>query len=141
MAAIVGTTCLGGLGVGYFLYYKASEPNRSTPTVVVDQYLQATFDDRDEQRAGLFTCGDPERLTDMQAMLNDIKDVEKDGSTKITVRWEGLEANVTGSSATVNANLIVITPSGEVSSRSIRRWQFRLEDRSGWRVCQAKRVG
>lgn len=141
MAIVVGVTCLGGVGVGYVLYYRVSEPDRSTPTVVVDQYLQATFDDRDERRAGLFTCGDPQRLSDMQAMLNDIKDLEKDDSIRITVRWEGFEANVTGASATVNADLIVITPAGEVSSRSIRRWQFGLKERSGWRVCEAHRIG
>ncbi len=142
MLAVVGVTCVGGVVVGYFLYYKATEPDRSTPGVVVDQYLQATFSDRDENRARLFTCENPDKLTEMQAMLSDIKDREKRGSKIITVHWEDFDSSITGRSATVTANLIVVTPSSAgASSRSIRKWQFTTENRSGWRVCDAHRIG
>jgi len=142
MAAVVAVTCTGVLGTGYFLYYKASEPDRSTPTVVVRQYLEATFNERDQSRARLFTCEDPNNFTEMSAMFSDIEDREKRGSKTITVRWEDFDSSVTGRSATVTASLIVITPSSAgASSRSIRRWEFKTENRSGWRVCDAHRIG
>ncbi len=142
MAAVVGVSCMGALGIGYFLYYKASEPDRSSPSVVVDQYLQATFNDRDGGRARLFTCDDPNKLTEMRAMFSDIEEREKRGSKNIVVRWEDFDSTVTGRSATVTVSLIVITPSSAgASSRSIRRWEFKTENRSGWRVCDARRIG
>ncbi len=142
MAVVVGVTCIGGLSAGYFLYYKASEPDRSTPGVVVDQYLQATFSDRNEAMARRFTCESPDQLTEMRAMLDDIEEREQRGSKTITVHWEDFDSSIAGRSATVTASLIVITPtSAGAASRSIRRWEFKLENRSGWRVCGVQRIG
>src|SRR5689334_3809624 len=59
LASVLGglaVLCVGGLGTGYLLYRKVSEPDRSTPGVVVRQYLDATLNERDDNRAGLFTC-------------------------------------------------------------------------------------
>ncbi len=46
LASVLGALavlCVGGLGTGYLLYRKVSEPDRSTPGVVVRQYLEATL--------------------------------------------------------------------------------------------------
>src|SRR5205814_1869178 len=47
IAALAVGLCLGGVAITYALYDKATTPDRSSPILVVRQYLSATFDERD----------------------------------------------------------------------------------------------
>ncbi|MFC7482111.1 hypothetical protein ACFQX7_21690 [Luedemannella flava] len=55
--AIVGVAA-ALLTTGIFVYQKATEPDRSTPTVSVQQLLTAIFVEEDNTRAGLFVCSE-----------------------------------------------------------------------------------
>src|SRR5215831_8681490 len=56
---IMSAVCLGGLGFAYLAYDRATQPDRSTPTLVVRQYVDTMFSSRDPGRAKLFACGQP----------------------------------------------------------------------------------
>jgi hypothetical protein len=143
LVVILGTLsvlCSGGSVAGYVWYSQGTAPNRSTPDVAVRQYLQATFGDRDESQAGVFTCGRPS-LAEVQTALTDIKDRESRFSIKIVVGWEGFSTNEQGKNATVKVHILIRVPEANGStSESIDPWIFTTVDEDGWRVCGAHKV-
>ncbi|GII25188.1 hypothetical protein [Planosporangium mesophilum] len=146
LAVVLGTAtllCFGGLGVGYFVYYRVSEPDRSTPAVVVRQYLQATFDDRDKSKAARFTCGRPEDIGDIEQKVADIAGREQRFGIHITVGWENFTAHENKQTATVSARLTIQVPeqTGQ-PSESFQNWNFAMRRQNGdWRVCGAQQTG
>ncbi|MGC9670328.1 hypothetical protein ACNTMW_27765 [Planosporangium sp. 12N6] len=141
--AVAVLLCMGGLGVGYLFYRGVSEPDRSTPGVVVRQYLQATFDDRDKSKAARFTCEQPTDIGEIERTLAEIVSREQRFGIRITVGWEDFVSEENGNAATVRVRLKTMVPeqTGQ-SSESFRIWSFTLMHRSnGWRVCGAQPVG
>ena len=137
----IAVLCVGGLGVGYFVYDTATRPNRSDPSLVVRQYLTATFDQRDESRARLFTCGSTGSIAEMQNLLKQVQDLERRFDIKVTVTWEQFASQVHGSRSDVTAYVKVDVPEADGRlSRGVTRWRFALEEQSGWRVCDAHRI-
>ncbi|MDT4989786.1 MAG: hypothetical protein QOI74_3880, partial [Micromonosporaceae bacterium] len=110
--------------------------------VVVRQYLQATFDDRNETRAARFTCGKPAEITQVQQALADVVSREKRFGVHITVGWENFTTRAGTDQATVTNRVKIAVPeeAGQ-SSESFQQWSFELRRRSGWRVCGAQRIG
>jgi hypothetical protein len=140
--SVVAVACVGALGTGFFVYRKVSEPDRSTPGVVVRQYLQATFDDRNETKAARFTCGKPAEITQVQQALADVVSREKRFDVHITVGWENFTTKVGTDRATVTNRVKIAVPEAAgQSSESFQQWNFELRQRSGWRVCDAQRIG
>ncbi|NJC69191.1 hypothetical protein HC031_05585 [Planosporangium thailandense] len=136
----LGALCVGGAGVGFFWYRQVSEPDRSTPTVAVDQYLNATFIARDDGRARLFTCKAPESISEAQSLLHDVQQKERQFGVHIAVSWESLKASTAGDSATVNGVVRLNTTIQGNPQEEIQHWQFAVSHRSGWRVCDARRT-
>jgi hypothetical protein len=146
LASVLGglaVLCVGGLGTGYLLYRKVSEPDRSTPGVVVRQYLGATFDDRDESKAARFTCGRPTDISATQQVLADLVSREKRFNIRITVGWENFTTQESKATATVGVRLKIAVPEENGQpSESFQQWNYALRHQiSGWRVCDAHRVG
>jgi len=137
--AVVGAICTGVLGTGYFLYYKASEPDRSTPTVVVRQYLEVVLNDRDQQRSGLFTCRGVDD-SQLRALLTDVEAREQRFSISIRPSWENFDVATQGRNATVTFDLRLSTTVDGIAQREVQRWEIGLVNQSGWRVCSTKRV-
>jgi hypothetical protein len=140
LAVIAGVLCLGGLGAGYLLYNKATEPDRSTPGVALRRYLSAVFDDRDTSKAARFTCANPEAIATVQQLRTDVEDKERQFSVHIDVRPENIEATESGGSATVKAQLRLSVSVDATSQEQLQQWQFTLSRRDGWRVCDARRI-
>jgi hypothetical protein len=134
--------CLGGLAYGYLVYDKVTKPDRSSPTLVVRQYLSATFDTRDALTAARFTCQDPSSMTEVQALLKWVKDQEQKYDIHIQVQWTGMSESVNGDQATVPTDLRIQVPesNGQISE-SIQHWSFGLRGASDWRVCSASKLG
>jgi hypothetical protein len=146
LASVLGglaVLCVGGLGTGYLLYRKVSEPDRSTPGVVVRQYLEAIYDDRDQLKAERFTCGRPADIRETQQELADLVSREKRFDIRITVGWENFTTQANKTSATVGVRLKIAVPEENGQpSESFQQWTFSLRHQSsGWRVCDAHRVG
>ena len=132
---VLAVLCVGGLGTAYFAYDKATRPDRSTPGVVVQQFVNSTFNDRDPSEAKLYTCRSPQ-LGEVDAMLADFVQREGQFDTRFTVTLTNTSPRIDGDSAVVEADLLVTTS----ASRSFRHWRFDLVDQSGWRVCAARRL-
>jgi hypothetical protein len=139
--AVVIMLCSGAFGVGYVLYNRAAEPDRSTPGVAVGRYLNAALEQRDDAAAKIFTCGDSADLGAVDALLSQIKAQEAKFGVRNTVKWGDFAVNTHGGDATVGATLRIQT--SEVNgqtSESMQQWSFVTRKRSSWLVCQASRV-
>ena len=119
------------LATGVFVYQKATEPDRSTPTVSVQQLLTTIFVDEDVTRTDLFVCSGWSGEQATSAIKQEI-------DSKASVSWEGVKQTENhGDQATVEARLLFrypedVTPSGQ------RYWTFDLVNEGGWRVCAAR---
>ena len=141
-AGVLSFFCSVGSVAGYVWYGQATTPDRSTPSLVVRQYLQATFEDNDPARASQFTCGKPESLTEVQNTLADIRQRESRFGVKITVAWDSFNTQEQGKDATVTLNLLIRVPEANgYPSESQDHWAFTTTNNNGWRVCGAHKVG
>lgn len=144
LASVLGAVavlCVGGLGTGYLLYRKVSEPDRSTPGVVVRQYLDATLNQRDDSRAHLFTCRSSTGLAPVHALRDDNLSKEKQYNVTIRVNPEGFETRQSGNNATVDVKLRLSVSANGTFQEQIQSWRFTLRRESGWRVCGGEQLG
>jgi hypothetical protein len=138
---VVLLLCLGGAGVFFSLYDKATKIQRSDPDAVVDSYLGAYFVDRDDQAARLYTCKTGGNLQPMADLRNQITNREKTNGTKVSVDWGSLQVTGSGSDRTVETDLTISGSSnGQAVSSHAETWDFHLVDQNGWRVCGATKV-
>lgn len=140
--AIVGVAalmlCLAGSAVGYILYDRATRIDRSTPSIVVEQYIYTIFEDRNLDGADVFECRNSSSRASMQALLTDIEERETKYNIVIKVSTANYSSSVVGDSAEVSVSLRVDVPEEDGRpSRSTQRWRFELRDEDGWRVCGA----
>ncbi|GAA1808471.1 hypothetical protein GCM10009682_32810 [Luedemannella flava] len=127
--AIVGVAA-ALLTTGIFVYQKATEPDRSTPTVSVQQLLTAIFVEEDNTRAGLFVCS--EWSGDKAATA-----IKQQIDSEARVSWEGVKtADTQGDRATVELRMLYRYPE-DVTPSGGRYWTFDLVKDGGWRVCGA----
>jgi hypothetical protein len=137
VAGVVGLLCLGGAGVALVAYRDATEPDRSAPDVAVDNYLRAYLVDRNDTRAGLFSCKDSEGLADMRAFRQDIEARESQHSIKVQVSWGALTVVTSGNRSQISVEIRRTVSDGSESDRQV--WRFDAVDEEGWRVCGAHR--
>src|SRR5262249_43178558 len=138
-ASVALALCLGGLVTGYVLYDKATTPDRGTPRTAVTQYVEAKFANRDDARARRFECRSP-RLEQMDALLSDLKDRERQFEVKISVRAYNMVESGGGDTAQIDASLDVDTTVDGAPQRQVQQWRFDLVQQDGWRVCGAQRT-
>jgi hypothetical protein len=139
VAALAVAFCLAGVGVAYILYDKATTPDRSSPSVTLQQYLDEKFENRNEQKAAALVCQSP-KLDAVDAMLTDLKSREAKAGVTIDVKSSDVVVTQTGSNAGIDANLKISTTVNGVEQRDIEKWHFDLVKESGWRVCAAAQV-
>jgi hypothetical protein len=141
-AVLMALVCVGGGVLGYVVYDRATKIDRSSPTVVVLQYVFALFDPYYDREPESFEC---ERLTEdgiRRELMVRLKEIEDRDSIQIDVSSGNYEVTTGRASSDVLADLYIEVP--EVTGRSsisTQRWLFQLQDRDGWRVCGTRRVG
>jgi hypothetical protein len=143
LAAVLGTLtvlCAGGIGAAYFFYQRASEPDRSTPGVVVRQYLEATLNDRDDARSRLFTCRNATGLAQVGQLRDDIKSREAQFGVTIRTSPEGFDTQQSGNNANVEVKIRLSVAANGTFQEQIQNWRFALKNESGWRVCAGEPI-
>jgi hypothetical protein len=116
-----------GAGTAFFLYNRATEVNRSTPTIAVHQFLSAVFVERDDSRTKLFTCSAWTKQRSDEARARFDPDVK--------VKWESVtEQSRQGKQAVVTARLQLLWH----GFADFQQWRFEVVEDNGWRVCDAK---
>lgn len=119
-------------------YRDATEPDRSSPDVAVDNYLRAFLVERNDTRAELYTCRTSKRFAEMDVMRRDIEAREAEFSINITVSWGSLTVNNQGDKSVVGVELRRTISDGTESVRDT--YHFDVVDEDGWRVCGARKA-
>ena len=143
VAGVLALLCTGGAVAGFVLYDRATAPDRSAPDVVVANYMRAFLIDRNDTKAQEFACSDTGGLVGMRDLRAELEQREDTFGVSIKVSWGPLLQAEDGPGKSVTTTL-AISSSKDGQSRSSRRetWQFDLVDnRDGWRVCGARKVG
>lgn len=140
IGVILLVLCVAGSVTGYILYDRATKVDRSTPAVVVLQYVNATFDERDLAKAESFECDSGSAQSPLQALLTELENLERKFNIRVSVSVADFATDIRGSNAVVNADLLIDVPEKDGDpSRARQTWAFELEDTDGWRVCAASR--
>jgi hypothetical protein len=142
VAAAAIVLCGGGVTAGLILYDRATRPDRSTPSVVVRQYINTYLDDRDDAKAEQFACSGFVGTGELAALRTDMQARESKFGVHISVA-PGVIAEESRSStqAAVSAEIVFTTTTAGQPQRSVERWEFQTVKRSGWRVCDAHQLG
>ncbi|WP_406109317.1 hypothetical protein [Micromonospora globbae] len=137
VAGVVALLCLGGAVTGYVLYDRATAPDRSAPDVVVANYIQALFNDRNETKAQEFACTGTTGLDQLRTLRDDLVSREERFGTSIAVRWGPLNVQRSGDAADVKVDLIISAVVDGSSQSDRQPWTFTMRLNDGWRVCGA----
>jgi hypothetical protein len=135
---IVVLLCLGGVGVAISLYDGATKIQRSEPDAVVDSFLGAYLDNRDDKEAALYECKSGGDFSALKAYRDDIAAREKEFSVGIRVSWSSLTVSTQGTGGTVTTDLVKTAT--DKSGRVSNSWQFKVVNEDGWRVCGAGQI-
>ncbi|MFI6784066.1 hypothetical protein [Micromonospora sp. NPDC050276] len=139
VAGVLALLCLGGVATAYVWYNRAAAPDRSTPDVVVINYLQATLVSRDSNRAKLFTCDGAVASVDKFAA--EVTEREQELGVSFSINIEDVAVSKTAAAdASVTAVIRRSAAIDGVHQSLADTWRFDVEDREGWRVCAGSRV-
>lgn len=137
----VGLLCLGGIGVGFLSYDRATKPDLSSPVVVTDKFISLYLIDRDDRRAQQYQCSDNSALAEFYALRDDLDRREKTYGITITPAVDSItESSRTNDDAVVAVDLSLTTVLGDKPQRAVQQWQFSTHNDGGWRVCGAHKL-
>jgi len=123
---LCGLLAVAGGGVAFLLYDRATEIDRSTPAVAVEQFVYAAFVDKDSDRVELFTCPQwtKERTAEVQGRF--------DPEVKVTLADAAVQSQQE-QQAVVTARMRLVFR----DFVDFQDWRFELVEDNGWRVCGA----
>jgi len=131
---VVGFLAVVGGAVGFVAYDRATAIDRSTPAVVVDQFLQAGLKDQDPARVGLFVCPG-------WAPTDAISEMPKPAGDNIFISWGDLVSEENGNRATVTLHVEFALLINGSAANDIENWRLHLVRQDGWRVCELEKLG
>lgn len=141
LGGMLALLLMGGIGIAYVVYDRATALDRSAPDVVVDNFLRAYLVERDESKALLFACSDTSQLREVFAFREDLESRERRFDASFTVTWGGLTPVEQAGSVDVLVDLRLFTVVNGFEQSDVQSWRFETRDQEGWRVCGASRVG
>jgi hypothetical protein len=131
LVVVVAVAIAGAIGL--VIYNRATAIDRSTPTVVTEEFLGAAIVDRDPNRVELFIC--PTWSAD------DAVDKATAGTGDgVVVTWDDITSvSQDGQTALVTVTVKFTYQQGGTAQRNNESWQIELENQGGWRVCDLSR--
>ncbi|MFC6015473.1 hypothetical protein ACFP2T_04575 [Plantactinospora solaniradicis] len=130
--------CLAGAAIAYVAYDRFTAPDRSSPDVVVDNYLRAFLVDRNDVLAEQFECADSSAgLAELAGLRTDLSAREKQFQVTFVVKWGPLGVRAQESRAEVFVELVISYRVDNLSQSEHQRWRFVTERDDDWRVCEA----
>jgi hypothetical protein len=123
---VVGTLAASGAGAAFLLYDRATKIDRSTPAVAVDQFVHATFVDKDDDRVELFTC--PQWTRARTAEVQE----QFDSEVKVTLASVAVESQQEQQAVVMARMRLVFRDFVDFQD-----WRFEVVEDNGWRVCGA----
>jgi hypothetical protein len=133
IVAIVLGAILATAGiVGLVVYDRATAIDRSTPTVVVGQFLGEAIDGRDPARVALFVCDDyPPSLA--------IEHATEGLTEEMSISWGDYVVQQQDSQAAVTVQVRYRLDQATTTRYEVESWRLRLVNDHGWRVCGLQR--
>ncbi|MGC5029224.1 hypothetical protein [Micromonospora sp. DT229] len=138
VAGVLVALCLGGGVVGYLVYDRATTPDRSSPTVVVDSYLRAFLVEHNDVRAAIFTCTADANFDQLLKLRSDLQAREARFDTTMLVSWEELQVTDNGNISQVSVDLVFAAQVDGIRQTDRQSWSFDLRLSDDWRVCSAE---
>jgi hypothetical protein len=139
LVAIMTAVCVGGLFVGYRAYDNATKPNRSAPDVVVDNYLRAFLDHRDDGEAAQYACTDQAGLASFRRFRDQIEATESATGVDVALSWGALTTTRSGDAAVVSTVIRETAALSGAQQVLNTDWSFEVRRSGDWRVCSASR--
>jgi hypothetical protein len=131
---VLSLVCVGGLGVAYHLYDKATAPNRSAPDVTLAHYLQSFLVEHNDADANQYVCSDQSGLAPLRTFRSGIE--PKAGLAQISVGWaEGDVSFPETDLASVPVSLTLDVGGG--AQNETVSWTFELRHDRDWCVSSA----
>ncbi|WP_432901261.1 hypothetical protein ACQP1S_30045 [Micromonospora matsumotoense] len=135
LALVAAVVLCGGGGTLAFLTLRNTEGGEGAkePTVAVDGFLTAVYQDRDAGRAANFVCAESR---DQQKISAKVAEVQKYTTlyTNPRFRWSSPAVdNQNGDRATVSTKLTLTTADEKIAEQSLR---FTVVRKTGWWVCE-----
>ncbi|WP_433530239.1 hypothetical protein ACQPYA_29355 [Micromonospora sp. CA-263727] len=132
--AVVLLFCAGG-GVAAFMALRNTESGEGAPepSVAVDDFLTAIYQERDAAKAARLVCT---AARDQDKIRAKVAEVEEYASTHQNprFRWDTPKVdNETGDRATVTTTVTVTTADEKIADQNLR---FTVIRKSGWWVCE-----
>jgi hypothetical protein len=122
-----GLLLIAGAGTAFLLYNRATELDRSTPTIAVDQFVRAVFFDKDDDRVKLFTC--PQWTTERTAEVQGRFDPE----VRVSVASLAVQSRQEHQAVVAARMRLAIQDFVDFQD-----WRFEVVEDNGWRVCAAE---
>ncbi|MFY1674729.1 hypothetical protein ACN27G_33145 [Plantactinospora sp. WMMB334] len=133
--------CLAGAAIGYVAYDRFTAPDRSSPSVVVDNYLRAFLVDENDVLAEQFECADRAGLAPLETLRADLAARERQFQITFVVKWGPLDVRAQESTAEVLVELVISYRVDNLAQTDHQPWRFVTEQDDGWRVCEAAPAG
>ncbi|MEU7960278.1 Rv0361 family membrane protein [Micromonospora humida] len=135
LALAAAVVLCGGGGTLAFLTLRDSEGGEGAkePTVAVDGFLTAVYQERDAARAANFVCAESR---DPQKINAKVAEVQKYATTYINPRFRWSSPTVdsqNGDRATVSTTLTMTTADEKIAEQPLR---FTVVRKTGWWVCE-----
>ncbi|MFJ6151847.1 hypothetical protein [Micromonospora profundi] len=144
LIVVGGVLALLGMGAvitGFVWYNRAATPDRSSPDVVVDNYLRAFLVDRNDIRADQFTCKDGEQLDPLRSLRTDLLAREDRFGVTFTLSWGQLAEEKKGDVVVVRVTLVISALVDGIKQSDRQPWQFETRLGEDWRVCSSSPTG
>lgn len=140
LGGMIALLCVGGAGVVYVAYDTVTQPDRSAPDVVVDNYLRAFLVERDDVKAAMFACADSTELAPLLILRADLLAREQEFGAHFNISWGSLQAKGEGDFADVRLRLKISTSIDGFEQSDLQEWRFELAKSDSWRVCAASKT-
>jgi len=139
---VLGIGALAAPVYGFIWYDRATRPDLSQPDLVAASYLRALLIERDDPRADLFVCDEPD-LGPIRALREEIERRERDFGVTVRVSLGALTTTrIANDRETVRTDITIAGVSSGTAVRSERTetWRLDLVEDDGWRVCSATKA-
>jgi hypothetical protein len=136
---VLAVLCAGAVVVGFLWYQRSTEVERKNPLEVLQQYLDARFNEPAPDRVKLFVCRDPD-LTDLESVLDELGSRARSSDISIELNLTNSSVETNGNSSVVNSQLKISYIKGASVGREYQMWKFDLAQQDGWRLCRAHRA-
>lgn len=138
MLAVAALGAVATAGAVFVAYDQATEIDRAYPAAVAEQFLDATVNQRDSAKAGLFACDEYDADDGLRSLEVYIAELEQKGSAPAQVVV--LSSTFDSNQSSVAVEIQIRQSVSGTTSKEVQQWSFKMVDEDGWRVCGASQI-